>query len=490
MKFQGFVGPTYNLKSVNADGQRCVNLYPEVIESGSGKESQVAYLKSTPGLKKIIETGSGSARMIHVDSVGRVFVVIGSELYKTSFNGFVWTTLKVGDFSTAHGQVRAASSVIGDDNITVFVDGFTSYLFLYVGASSTETFGDFASYGYVPVSTASSVVFIDGYFIFSLKNSNQFYVSDFNSFNVDALSFASSEGNPDNIVGIVANHRDLIIFNERSTELFSNTGNVDFPFERVSGGFIEKGCVASNSIAKIDGLVFWVGRDDLGQGTVYATQSLSPQRVSTHAVEQAISNYADIKNATGYCYQKNGHSFYVLNLSTSTFVYDLSTKLWHERAYTSGGQLQRHRADCLGYYSEYDLHIVGDYETNKIYIFDENTYSDDGEAITRMRICPHLSGGLKYLFYKSIQIDMETGVGIDGVDQGSDPVAMLSYSDDGGHSWSNELFATIGKLGNYKKRIIWRRLGRSRDRVFKLKITDPIPVSILSAEIEIEPGIS
>jgi hypothetical protein len=337
---------------------------------------------------------------------------------------------------------------------------------------------------------ASGITFIDGYFIYCQKNSNQFFVSDLNSLNVDALSFASSEGSPDNIVGIISNHRDLMIFNERSVEVFSNTGNADFPFERISGGFSEKGCLAAGSIAKIDNNVFWIGRDDSGQGIVYVTQSLNPQRVSTHAVELAISNDSNIANCTSFTYQKNGHLFYVLNLTDTTFVYDLSTRLWHERAFTNFGDLTRHRADCIGYVSEYDFHIVGDFETNKVYVFDENTFTDDGTEITRLRICPHLSNGFKNLFYKNIQIDMETGIGLDGGVFGSDPKIMMSFSDDGGHSWSNELFAAIGKLGKYKTRVIWRRLGRSRDRVFKLKITDPIPVTILSAEIDVEVGSS
>lgn len=53
MKLQGFIGPAYQLKSVAVDAQRCVNLYPETIESGMGKGQQVAYLRSTPGLTEL-----------------------------------------------------------------------------------------------------------------------------------------------------------------------------------------------------------------------------------------------------------------------------------------------------------------------------------------------------------------------------------------------------------------------------------------------------
>lgn len=491
MKFNGFIGASYQLKSVNVDAQRCVNLYPEIIESGTGKDAQVAYLKSTPGLKKIIETGSGAVRLVHIDPKGRVFLVIGSEIYSTYWNGSVWTTAKLGNLSTAHGVVKADSGVFDNDNdVTVFVDGTTCYAYQYTFATSVETFGTFVSYGYIPVVNATSVVFIDGYFIFSQLNSNQFFVSDFNSLNIDPLSFASAEGSPDFIVGLIANHRDLIIFNQQSTELFSNTGNADFPFERVQGGFIEKGCLSNNSIAKIDGMIFWLGRDNSGQGVVYATQSITPQRISTHAVEQAIGKNSNTNVASAYTYQKEGHSFYVLNFEDSTWVYDLTTKMWHERAYSNNGNLERHRADTLGFLSDYGFHIVGDYQNNKVYLLDDTTYSDDENEITRMRTFPHLSSSGTQAFHKSLEIDIQTGVGLDGDEQGSDPLAMLSYSDDGGQSYSSELFCGMGKIGEYKKRMIWRRLGKSRDRVYKLKITDPVPVTLLSADIDVEVGSS
>lgn len=487
MKFNGFIGGSNSLNSVSVDAQRCVNMYPEIVESGTGKEGQTLYLKSTPGIKKIIEIGDGACRLVHIDPKGRVFLVIGSEIYKTYYNGSVWTTVKLGDLSTAHGFVKAASSVVGDDDFTVFVDGFTCYLYEYIFSTSTETFGTFASYGYVPVNNATGVTFIDGYYIFC-DGSNQFYVSDLNSLTIDALSFASSEGSPDNIVGLIANNRDLIIFNQSSTEFYTNTGNADFPFERASGGFIEKGCLSAGSICKIDGYVIWLGRDSLGQGMVYASKGIEPTRLSTHAVEQSISKATDIELSTAYTYQKDGHSFYALNISNTTWVFDLSTKMWHERCYTNEGNLERHRVNNLAYLSSYGFHIAGDYQNNKVYVLDDETYTDDDMTITRMRIFPHLSAGSKYVFYNSLLIDMQVGVGLDGDTQGSNPLAMLSYSDDGGRSFKNEQTASVGKIGEYKKRLIWRRLGRSRDRVFKLKITDPVPVVLMNAEIEIVVG--
>jgi hypothetical protein len=510
MKFQGFVGPAYTLKSVNVDCQRCVNLYPEIIESGTGKEGQVAYLKSTPGLRKLFTVGDGPIRLILADDPAvrpfsppnRVFVVSGNKIFRCAYivGTDTWETLELGELETSTGPVRG---VVYDISVTdtymvraVFVDGDHHYEYFQRKFAEDpvdeEVFESEDDGGFTATPNPTHVVWLDGYFIFTEKDTNKFWVSAHGNPFVDALDFASAEGDPDKIVSIIANNRDLWIFNEKTTEVWSNTGNAAFPFERVSGGFIEKGCVAPNSVAKIEGIIFWLGRDEAGQGVVYAVQGLTPARISTHAVEQAISSYADISSATAFTYQSNGHSFYILNFAEATWVYDFSTKLWHERAFTGDDDLERHRADCHAFFPDFSLHLVGDYETGDVYALDDEYYTDDETAITRLRVAPHVSNSKKRLFCKSLEIDMETGVGLDGAVLGSDPQVMMDFSDDGGHTWSSESWVSaggkIGGIGDFMKRVIWRRLGCFYDRVFRIKITDPIPVTILGAEIDVEPG--
>lgn len=502
MRFDAFIGPTYQLKSVNVESQRCINLFPELVESGRGKEGAQYYLRSTPGLEKLFTIGNGPIRLVHVDDpkldplnpTNRVFVASGSELWMCIYSPstLTWSTTKLGNLSTSSGPMRAASQQI-DLGVTIFCDGIANYVF-YRSASGggfvTQNWGGFGSYGYIGVPTATHVVWLDSYLIFNEKGTNRFWVSDWASIAVDPLSFSSAEGDPDGIVGMATIHRDLYLFNERSTEVFSNTGNADFPFERVQGGYIEKGCLAPYSIAKGEGLIFWLGRDELGHGQVYAIEGLAPKRISTHAVEQAISGYANAAGATGYTYAKEGHSFYVLNFAEATWVYDLSTGLWHERAYNNLGNLERHRIDSLQYFPYGGFHIGGDYGNGKVYKLSDNAKYDDDAEIVRIRATPHVSQNLKRLFHASLTIDMEMGVGYETTPNYNPPKAMLQFSDDGGRSWSNEIQASIGAFGEYKTRLIFRRLGSSRDRVYKLKITDPVKVNIIGAELEIEGGNS
>lgn len=526
MKFQGFIGGSYKLDSVNVDCQRSVNLYPEIIESGFGKGGQQAYLKSTPALSYFYRTNNseinGPTRLAYCDGLGdenfsnRAFFVFGKFVYSYQFqvsnsvsNPSSYAFRYIGSINTTSGPLSAASIKRYSGSITyydtVIVDGENNYLLEQSFDSSTGVKSDvsintFSALGYTPVLGATSVVWSDGYLIYNKKNTNQFYVSDLQSPFVSALSFSSAEGDPDSILELAVNRRDVYTFNERSIEVYQNTGNADFPFERAQGGFIEVGLLAAKSVAKTNDTFFWLGRSKTGQGAVYAMTATTPQRISTPAIEKDISSYVDPTTATAYSYEKDGHIFYVLNFAEKTWVYDLKTQLWHERASLKNGILGRHRGDVHCFYPDSNQHLVGDFEKSYLYFLDENSDRDyDDQAVNnyteipRIRTFPHISGSLKNMFFDSLQIDMETGVGRDGSPfplQGVDPKAMLRWSDDGGHTWSNEKWVSVGKIGNYKARAIWRRLGKSRDRVFELRISDSVRVTLIDAEIEVTQGVS
>jgi hypothetical protein len=502
MKFNGLIGQAYSLPDVNIDCQRMVNLYVELIESGMGKDEAVAYLKGTPGLEKLFDVGSGPIRCIHLDGLAkddgsyfqpdRAFVVSGMEVFMYSHDPVSgWSITNLGNLGTSEGPVSAASVSI-DYGVTVFVDGSDDNYVYHKTTSSAYTFSTFAlhSPAYVSVARATQVVALDNYFIFIVKDTNEYHVSEWNSLDVSALSFAAAEGDADSIVAVIANQRDLWLLNKRTVEIHANTGNSDFPFERVQGGFIENGCLAPFSVAKIAGIVFWLGRDAAGQGIIYAASGPQHQRISTHAIEQAIKGYDSPEGATAYTYQDGGHQFYVINFAEASWCYDLSTKMWHERASFSDGAFARQRAECHAFFPPLGIHLVGDYEDGKLYKYNDQKYTDDGEVIKRLRSTPHVQKGRKNIFHTKLELDIETGVGLDGATtlQGNDPQMMMRFSDDGGHTWSNEKWTSIGKLGQRLVRAIWRRLGKSRDRVYEISITDPVKVLIMGAELDVEVG--
>jgi len=339
---------------------------------------------------------------------------------------------------------------------------------------------------------SDTVTFQDGYFIFTKKNSQQFFISDLNAITFDALDIATAEGSPDYLVGCMSANQSLYLFGTQSTEVFYNSGDAAFPFARIQGAVNGVGCSAVHSIARVQGAPYWIGGDETGSGIVYRMNGYQAQRISTPAIEGVIRGVstANLALARAWTYQQGGHSFYCLNIPTqnSTWVFDASTSMWHERAYTDLWSLERHRADCHAV--AYGLNVVGDYEDGKIYALDPSVYTDNGTPISRVRAAPHFSQGMNRIFHSKFQLDMETGVGIDGVGQGVAPTAVIRWSDDGGHAWSSERTADIGALGNHKARVMYRRLGSSRDRVYEIRITDPVKVVLIGAEIEVEGGVA
>lgn len=461
------------MRSPNVDCQRCVNLYPQVNAAGHGKEAEVASFVSTPGLRALATLGSGPVRGAYTAKNGVLFVVGGAKVYRVDPD---WSATELGTIGSVAGPVSMVDNgthlVIVDGSVTGYVVTLATYAFQAI--ADTDFLG------------ANQVAYQDGYFIFNKPGSGQFYISGLNSVDFDALDFASSEGSPDDVVGLISAQRDLWIFNTETTEVFFNSGNADFPFERVQGAFIEIGCAARFSIAKMGNVVFWLGRDERGAGIVYRAAGYSPQRISTHAVEQAIQRYSDVSDARSYTYQEDGHQFYVLNFpsANTTWVFDDTTGQWHERSYTNDGIYERHRGDCHTF--AYGRHVVGDYASPKLYELTPEALDDDGAPIARIRVAPHVSSMLNRVTYGAFQLDIEAGVGIDGLGQGIDPQVMLTYSDDGGHTWSNEKWKSFGKIGNRHKRPLWTRLGASRDRVFKVVITDPVKVTIMGAVLTLE----
>jgi hypothetical protein len=466
------LGSTYVTRSVNAADARMVNLFPEIIPEG-GKEP--AFLNRAPGLKFLQTVGSGPVRgEWQFGNYG--YVVSGSKLYRVDSN---WSVVELGTVSGT-GPVSMA-----DNGTQLFVacnpDGFIYNSVTGVFQQITDP--DFPG--------AVTVGYIDGYFVFNEPNSQKIWITSLlEGTQVDPLDFASAEGSPDGVVGLIVDHREVWVFGTNSVEVWYDAGTQDFPLQRIQGAFNEIGCASAYSIAKMDNGLFWLGKDARGQGIVYRANGYTGQRVSTHAVEWQIQQYGNLSDAIGYTYQQDGHSFYVLIFpsANTTWVYDVATQAWHERAGWSNGQFTRHRSNCQMFFNSEV--VVGDFENGNIYAFDLDDYSDNGDVqkwLRSWRALPTGQNNLKRTAHHSLQLDCETGVGIN-LGQGNDPEVMLRWSDDGGHTWSNEHWIKIGKIGEYYRRAIWRRLGMTlklRDRVYEVSGTDPVKIAIMGAELMI-----
>lgn len=469
------LGSAYVTRSVNAADNRMINLFPEIVPEG-GKE--LGFLNRAPGLRTVVTVGDGPIRGLWTFG-NNLYVVSGNRLYRVNSS---YTVTLIGTVAGTSGPVS-----MSDNGVQLFV-ACNGPGFIY--NANTNVFSQITDTDYPGAVTVS---YVDGYFVFNEPNSQKIWATAlFDGTSIDPLDFASAEGSPDDVVGIIADHREVWVFGTDSVEVWYNSGDPDFPFSRIQGAFNELGCASAYSIAKMDNGLFWLGEDSRGKGIVYRANGYTGQRISTHAVEWQIQQYGDISDAIGYTYQQDGHSFYVLVFpsANATWVYDVATQAWHERAGFNNGSFTRHRGNCQVFFNNEVL--VGDYQNGKIYAFDLNVYADDGQPqkwLRSWRALPTGQNNLKRTAHHTLQLDIEAGVGL-VTGQGSDPEVMLRWSDDGGHTWSNEHWVKIGKIGEYGRRAIWRRLGMTqklRDRVYEVSATDPVKVAIMGAELTVSP---
>ena len=499
------LGSAYVARSINAADNRMVNLFPEIVPE-AGKEP--AFLNRAPGLRLLTTAGQGPIRGLW-NYGGIAYIVSGDTLY--SMAGF--------------GTPVVIGTVSGTGPVSMVDNG--TQLFIACGGPSyiyNNSTGDFGPITDPDFPGALTVGYLDGYFVFIEPNSQKVWVTTLlDGTSIEPLDFASAEGNPDNLVSMIVDHREAWLFGTNSVEVWYDAGNADFPLQRIQGAYNEIGCAATFSVAKLDNGLFWLGSDARGQGIVYRSQGYSGQRISTHAIEYAIAQYGNISDAIAYTYQQEGHSFYVLTFpsANATWVYDVSTQAWHERAGFDNGNFTRHRSNCqMAYNSEV---VVGDYANGNLYAFDLDVYADNGNTqkwLRSWRALPTGQNNLTRTAHHSLQLDCESGVGINnsiGLDPifiltesglfittesgnylvsvsgeentiGFDPKAMLRWSDDGGHTWSNEHWSSMGKIGVYQHRVFWRRLGMTlklRDRVYEVSGTDPVKIAIMGAELHL-----
>lgn len=351
--------------------------------------------------------------------------------------------------------------------------------------------------------------FLDGYFLVNrvfnsptLPAGSQpgrtFNISRLNDGTMwDPADFAVKEGAPDNIRSILADHEELWLFGEETTEIWNNVGDPNFPFQRIAGAFIHKGSVATYAPCSAGLSVCWLAGGDDGQTIALQARGLQPTRISTYAQENAWNAPGFyVADAVTYSYSDGGHVYWVVLFwqQQVCWVYDLTTGMWHERAaWDSTAQaFLRYRPwfhVFLPGWGNGGMHIVGDPATGILYEQSLNYYSDDGSAIEYLRAFPHLINENEYAYHHRLEALIEMGT-----QAPTDPIPLLGldWSDDHGHTF-NEIISRwtpMAPAGDYTKRAAFRRLGKARDRVYRLGIEAKVKIAFIDTYLEMTQGFA
>lgn len=422
-------------------GAKLVNAFAEKADGDKVADFAVMAI---PGLVPFSDISASPVRGIH-RMINQLYAVVGSTLYSIASDGT----------ATALGTIGGTKPVRIVDNGTQLAIhggpiGQTGYI-LDGGTIYTQP---------TNLPPVSDVTYIDGYFVWTVANSDQFIISALNDgLSYDPLDVATVEGAPDYLVGVINDHRELQFYGTDTVEIWYNSGDADFPFARQGNAFVERGCKDKNSIAKFDNSVLFVG-DDL---IVYRLDGYNPIRISTHSIEYHIGQAEWFR---GFVYTQFGHKFYCLNTNLGTFAYDAATGAWHERK--SFGK-DNYRVSCAT--TAYGETIMGDAYTGKLYTPDLDVNDEDGATIPMILELPTLDNNRERSTLYAFEVYLETGVGTLDV---PDPQIIMDYSKDGGRTYSNEMWRSMGAVGEYLTRAIWRPKVQFRQLSIRLSLPDKV----------------
>lgn len=356
----GFVGPTNVQRSLNVDAERTINWYLEAAGAGTPKVSYS--LQPTIAVTPFVVCGNGPVRGIFAQD-GRAFCVSGAYFYEFFAN----QTAVVRGAVQEDGQPATISSNGSGGNQLFITSGSDGYIFgLADGVFQEITDSAFPT-------DVQSGLFFDGYFIALSRLDNAFYLSSLeDGLDWNGIDFATVNQFSDKVIGMTRTHDNLMLCGTKNTQAWYNSGAANFPFQPVSGGVIEHGIAAAFSAVELDNTLYYLGRDEHGDGAVWKLNGYTPVEVSTQAIRYALSTATNLEQALGWAYQWQRHIFYVLYVPSlpTHLVYDVATDSWHEWALWNSAHLhwEPHVGRCHAF--GFNRHLIGDRQSGAIYTLD------------------------------------------------------------------------------------------------------------------------
>ena len=530
-----FCGGSYSYEDRNVSPQRSINFYPESVEVADGRVA--VSLRPTEGEEKVSVPFSfaGPCRGLWWSSTGPdgtscLFGVWGKQFVRIRRDLYLnYSASILGEIDEGAAPV----SICDNGFIVLVTDGTTMY-----GTNLTEDDVDaIAHFHVVPMpllgedgSTMARATFI-GYLNqrFVCNNANNTSSARgtflFSNEAVDDIAnlkwewsdgtpqYYSAEQNADALLALCVNEGRIFLFGERSFEVWApNSGSDSYdPFSFIGGSQAQIGVQAPYSVANIQRYVFWLGGSSGGRNMVFcATGAELPTRVSTNAIEDVIAKKKVRSAAYGFCYARDGHLFYVLTFPEDgpSLVYDLTTKMWHERA----SHDWKTGEECpwrLKFASvAFDNHVYfgtssdsnGEYFLCKLN--EEKGTDFDGNPIVRKRISPVVWDSERRVVIRDFVLDAEVGTTEylnDAPNAGvlsdivcssdANPTAQLRVSRDGGITWNDCPWRKFGRTGQYRKTLRWKNLGMGRYISFELTISEKTPIIIAAARISAEASL-
>lgn len=445
-----FCAPSYNNRTAN-NLQRMQNFVPEKTPEGWK-------LISYPGYQSLSSVANNAAcRGAFYASTGKLFSVNGNTVYQISLDG---TATSRGTISTSSGVVYFADNGI---ELLIVVDGVNGYTVnLTSGSPTLIADANFPS-------SPRGAAFIDGYFVVCKGSTGQFYLSQlYDGTDWTPIQYATAEYAGDSLYAVKRLGSQLYLFGTQTIEVWYDTGNASFPFERVNGGTINIGLGGQISVAVFNDTAYFVGSSQTGQRPIYALSQAGIKRISTPYIESLIWNML-VPTWEGYCYSNNGHDFYVLQNTANggALVYDITYDCWMEHVLIGTSYPLKVIVNCFDTNGEAAFAFSN--TNGSIYTVKRGYNSLNGSSMTRSRTFGPIGNGTSRVFHSAIRFVFEAAFD-------SSPGTLFSglsidWTDDDGYSFSASVSPDVTITATTTGQLITveaRRLGMSAKRYYRI----------------------
>lgn len=465
----------YKSASLPLSAQECVNWYPNISEVPTLNQES---LLGTPGIELLATSGGPlEANRGGIEMDNKPYFVNGGSLYRldeTILPGSTSYTMTELGAVSGSGRVSMASN---GTQLFILVPGGEAFIYNHV----LDTFEQVQDPDFYANGNPQHVVFIDGYFVCT-TDTRKFICSAINDgTSWNALDFGSAESDPDDVIAPIVYRNQLFIAGRQTMEAFQNIGGTGFPFQR-TGLFLQKGVHAPFSLINTQDSFMFIGGGENESPAIWALAGNDTQKLSTIPIDTVLRDLSqsDLENVFAWTYGQNGAYFVGFTLPDTTLVLDLATNRWHERKSLIEDGLKAYRVSSIC--RAYNKVICADTQDGRAGEITPAVYREYGNTIIRRIATQPFQNNMKSLFVPSVELTVESGV---GNTDAPEPLVMMEKSNDG-KTWSDGRLRSIGKIGEYRKRAIWRRNGRvGRFTLFRFTLTDAVkPVIIqLTAEI-------
>lgn len=446
--------------------QLFINFFAEAKKGLNGNKY---FLEQRAGLVYSLGTVAGAGRGIYYWN-SSVFHVVGNTLYR---NG---TSLQV--LSTSSGTVGFQEFSNGvNQKFLIVLDGTSGWVINSSNVVTQITDVDF------PTPHVVQSGYMDGYLFVAKAGTADIYNCDLEDPMVWTTgNFISAETFPDFVVALCRQNNYIVALGQQTTEYFYDTGAFPgTPLARNAAALHQIGTPAPDTLVQMEEQIAFVGQTATGGRTVWVMTGFNPAEIGNEAVRQSLdAEGTSISNAKAYCVRSKGHKFYVLNLTSVTWVYDFDSQMWHQWA----NYLGTSKFPC-DYASDYNngAPIMLDRTTGYVYVLTEGVSKDaTGVATTANITSTAISDKMdfdnmnhKFMHRLAVVCDVPAGNNVTS--------CTIYYTDDDYQTWSTGRVVPISTTMTSIT-----QLGMFRRRAFKLVYSDAYPMRLEGLELDINMG--